>query len=909
MICMSWSDLYRIAAGVRGLLCCTALIALLFALPLTGHCIPRMGASHEADAGRVVRSTLPNGMQVIVVKNPLAPVVTMEMNYRVGSNETPKGFPGTAHALEHMMFRGSPGLSKDQLAAIAAGMGGSFDADTQQAVTQYFFTVPAEDMDVVLHIEARRMRGVTGGEKGWKQERGAIEQEVAQDLSNPEYVLFSKLLKAMFRGTPYAHDALGTRPSFDKTSWHMLKRFHDTWYAPNNAVLVIVGNVDPKHTVSLVRKRFAGIHAKDLPDRPAIRLQPVKAQTLRMTTDRPYGYAVLSFRMPGWDSPDYAAAQVLADVLDSRRAQLYGLVPAGKALFTDFSMQTLSQAGLGYAVAGFPKGGDADALLKSLRGVLEQMRKGVPVDLVAAAKRHEIADLEFSKNSTGGLAGLWSQAVAVEGRHSPADGIDAIRAVTPQDVARVARKYLDQSHAMAAILTPRASGKPVASKGFGGKESFGLSPSHEVKLPEWAKQAVNRLEIPASAIDPKVYTLPNGLKLIVQPEHISKTVGIYGHIRNRASMEVPDGKEGVDEVLDRLFSYGTNDLDRLALQKALDDISADESAGSDFGVEVPTAHVRRGVELLADNELHPALPRRAFRIIRRQVAAEVAGRLHSPDFLARQGLLSGVYPKGDPTLRHATPKTVSALTRKDVEAYYRKAYRPDLTTIVVIGDIQPQQAKRMIGKYFGGWKPHGMKPQTLLPEVPDNHAASTTVPDESRVQDQVTVAETVGVRRSDPDYYALELGDHVLGGAFYATRLYRDLRENAGLVYFVSSSFHVSRTRGLYMVEFACDPPNVSKVHSILVRELQEMQRKPVSKGELHQAKALLLRRIPLGEASEGGIARGLLFRATHDLPLDEPTVAAHHYMNLTAKQVQTAFAKWVRPDALVEVVQGPAPD
>jgi zinc protease len=140
---------------------------------------------------------------------------------------------------------------------------------------------------------------------------------------------------------------------------------------------------------------------------------------------------------------------------------------------------------------------------------------------------------------------------------SPQDDIDAIRAVTVKDVARVARQYLDQAHAMTAILTPSASGKPVASKGFGGKESFGKPPKHDVKLPAWAEKAVNRLELPASTIKPTVYTMPNGLKLIVQPEHISKTVGIYGHIRNRPVMEVPQGKEGVDEVLDQLLSYGS----------------------------------------------------------------------------------------------------------------------------------------------------------------------------------------------------------------------------------------------------------------------------------------------------------------------------------------------------------------
>src|SRR5579862_1265989 len=166
----------------------------------------------------VLRATLDNGLRVIIVRNTLAPVVATSVNYLAGSDETPAGFPGTAHALEHMMFRGSPGLTADQLASIGAVMGGNFNANTRESLTQYLYTVPADDCDVALHIEALRMQAVLGNEQDWKQERGAIEQEVAQDVSNPTYKLYSRLRSVMFAGTPYAHDALGTRASFDRTS-------------------------------------------------------------------------------------------------------------------------------------------------------------------------------------------------------------------------------------------------------------------------------------------------------------------------------------------------------------------------------------------------------------------------------------------------------------------------------------------------------------------------------------------------------------------------------------------------------------------------------------------------------------------------------------------------------------------
>jgi zinc protease len=187
-------------------------------------------------------------------------------------------------------------------------------------------------------------------------------------------------------------------------------------------------------------------------------------------------------------------------------------------------------------------------------------------------------------------------------------------------------------------------------------------------------------------------------------------------------------------------------------------------------------------------------------------------------------------------------------------------------------------------------------------------ASSTAVPDANRVQEKVTLAETLALTRSDPDYEALQLGNAVLGGGFLSSRLYHDLRERAGLAYYVGSSFEVGRTRAIYLASYACDPPKVSQARAIIERDLRDMQKTPVDARALHQAKALLLKRIPLAEASVDDIAGGLLERVALDLPLDEPQRAAQRYAALDAQQVQAAWAKWLRVDALAQVSVGPAP-
>ena len=857
-----------------------------------------------------MRATLANGMRVVILHSGLAPVATIEANFLVGGNETPSGFPGMAHAQEHMAFRGCAGMNADQTAAIYALLGGENDADTQQNITQFYATVPSADVDVALEAQAACLRGVDNLQAQWDQERGAIEQEVQRDLSNPTYKFVDRLNGTIFAGTPYEHDPLGTKASFDATTAVMLKEFHDKWYSPSNMILIVVGDVDPAATLAKIKQLFEPIAAHPVPSHPAVDLKPFQSQSFTIESNLPYVLGFVAWRMPGTDSPDYAAAQILSDVLASQRADLYGMVPAGKALAAEFGLaETYRKASVGFGLVALPAGADVAPAIDEMRGILARYaQNGVPADLVDAAKRGEIAQAEFERNSIPGLANAWSDALAAEGRNSPEEDIDAMRKVTLADVNRVAKQYLLHANTITATLKPVPGDEPAAAKGFGGAEKVTSTPTKPVQLPEWAAGPLDKIQAPAGYIQVSDTTMPNGIRLIVRTDTTSPTVTVVGAVEHNSDLQTPPGQDGLAGVLDDLYSYGTQSLDRLAYQKALDDIAANESAGYEFSLHALKEYFSRGVELLADNELHPALPPQAFAVTQQQTAQFAAGNLKSPGYRTARALDMALLPAGDPVLRETTPETVSKLTLDEVKQYHDTTVRPDLTTIVVIGDVTSDEAKAAIEKSFGAWKATGPKPGTTLPAVPVNKPSAVNVPDPERVQDAVTLAEQLPINRFDPEYYPLQLGNHVLGGGFYATRLYHDLRQVGGLVYNVDVSLSADKTRASYSVDYGCDPQNVSKARNLIVRDLDQMRTTDVSDAELHQAKALLLRQVPLANSSEDELAAGLLARAQMGLPLDEPVRAARKYLDLTAADVKSAFAKEIRTDNLVQVVRGPSP-
>jgi zinc protease len=878
------------------------LTAALGAALLAGPCAPA-GAQPNAPGVEVVRATLPDGMQVVVVRDTLAPVVSTWMNYLAGADD--ESVTGTAHAQEHMLFRGSRTIGASQFAQTMAVTGGTFNADTQNEITQFFFEVPVQDLDIALHLERSRATGVLDAQAGWNQERGAITQEVTRDNSSASYRLYTKAIQHVLAGTPYADTGLGTVASFKQLQAPDLRRFYDTWYHPNNAIYVIAGDVDPQATIAKVKALWADDPSVAVPAQPAVNLQPPTPITLRDNSSDPITLAFVAYRAPGYDDPDYFASEILSDVLNSPRGALYDLQVTGKALQTFAQGQTYPKAGISLVGAAVPVTTKGDDAVAEVEAVIDQYKKtGVPPELVAVAKQRELAQAQFAVNSISGLASTWSSALAVEHR-TPDDDLAGLSKVSVDDVNRVLRADYDNSTATVAISTP----KEAAGSAFGGREGENntVVPNPNTPLPAFAKNVLAHLSVAPATVMPTQTTLPNGIQLVVVPSSISHTVVLRGEVLHTPGVQDPPGLDGIDDITGNLFEFGTQTDDRIAYQTKLDAIAADVTAGTSFGLDVLSSDFDRGVQLLADDELHPRFPADAFAIVKQQVVGELTGTVNSPAYRAQVALDDALYPAGDPSRRTATPQTASKVTLEDVQSFYRSSYRPDLTTIVVIGDVTPELARTTIEKYFGDWHASGPRPNVFPPAIKPNRSANAYVPATGRIQADVTLGEMLPLTYRDPDLPLLQLANTVLTGGFYASLLYHDLREIHGYAYTVDSTLAPGRNRSRFTINYGADPQNVAAAAHRVVADLTSLQRHPLDAGRLLRAKALVVGSIPVAHESYESVAGELLDYASLGQPLDEDRLDAQAQLAATPERLRAAMARWIRPQDLVEIVQGPA--
>jgi zinc protease len=870
--------------------------------------LPQSVLAQSADASSgAVQATLSNGMHVVLLPNKLAPVTTTVMTYGVGSDDDT--MPGVAHAAEHMMFRGTRDVSATQFAEMAARAGAEYNAETSNIATMYYFKIPSAYTGLALRLEADRMTGALDAESDWKTERTAIEQEVRAHQSVPGAALQAKVRRAFFGDVPYAQDGVGTIESFDKMHASDIAAFYHRWYHPNNATLVVAGDIDPASVLAEIHRDFDPIASSPLPEHTSYTIAPLSSTTLTDTVaEMPVPVAADVFRFPDLRSPDYAAGAVLSTVLSSGRGRLADLQAQGKLLGAFAISSAYRDIGMIIvAGAGLPSDSPANVQSTIASAIDTYRRTGVPADLVAAAKQRLLSERDYRQASISGLAFSWANSLAIDGQ-PPDTEYANLQQVTVADVNRVMKTYMDPKNELSVMMQPKPGAAVARNDSGSAEENVQYTPDKEEPLPPWALAYFSApLRVPQSDTAVRTYELHNGLTLTVRPEHLSPTVVLRGYIQNSPHLFEPRGKDGVALITESLMPWGTTTYGRTQYQAQADAISANIGLGTSFGLTVQAKNFDRAVQLLADGMLHPAFAPQAFAVVQNSTARSLAALEHQPGTIADIAQTNALYPPGDPRRRRATAATVGAVTIADVKRWYRFAYRPDLTTIAIVGDLSPQQARASIQKYFGSWRPAESKmPSFVYPKVKSRAGKSVTVSSATTTHSEVTLTQIINVHSGQLDAIALQLANTMLSDEGTGSLLFRDLRTQHGYVYDADSSLDIGVNTSTFSIDFASDAKNVARAQAAAIAEIRHLQDADVPEVELQRAKALLVAQRVLPLDSYSGIASDILTSAKDGLSVAEEDSYWSKLLRITPAQVRAAMKRWIHVDHFTRVIVAP---
>lgn len=293
--------------------------------------------------------------------------------------------------------------------------------------------------------------------------------------------------------------------------------------------------------------------------------------------------------------------------------------------------------------------------------------------------------------------------------------------------------------------------------------------------------------------------------------------------------------------------------------------------------------------------------------MQRNLARSLAALEHQPGTLADIAQASALYPPGDPRRRRATPQTVSAITPGDLEHWYHFAYRPDVTTIAIVGDITPKQAQASIERYFGAWQaPKTKAPSFEYPHLKDNNTKSVTVNSAANTHSEVTLTQIINVHSGQRDAIALELANTMLSDEGTGSLLFRDLRTQRGYVYSADSALDIGENTSTFSIDFASEPKNVARAQAAAIAEIRHLADRAVPDIELQRAKALLLAQRVLPLDSYGGIAGDILAGAKNGLSIAEQDAYWGKLLRVTPQQVQQAVKRWIRLDHFSRIIVAP---
>jgi zinc protease len=874
--------------------------------------LPAAAQSAQSTTPSAQVRTLANGMRIVVLEDHAAPVVHVHTFYRFGALDETPGKTGLAHALEHMMFRGTRTISSAGLDDMNARLGADLNAQTQNEQTHYYFVVPSDRADTLIHVEADRMRNLKLDPKDWAVEKGAVLQEYAQDYSNPIFQLLFGTAAKVYPDSRLGGTALGAKPDIEKATAADLRRYYDAWYHPNNATLVVTGDVKAADIFASAKKWFGPIPSQKLPARKQYVPKPASGATLSIKAEFPFTIVDEAFAAPG-NAPATEHDQIrndlaLAAMLNPRGPYRAALVESGLTLGMFPAPLEDRRASTIHAILIVAPGHTADEVRAAFeKTTTALLAKGIDPELIAAAKRSAIAQLTYARDSIVGLGNGIGEGYVFPGDTDPSRINSLIEAVTPDEINTVARAVYAKASVVATLeptTTDPTKFKPPSNLSSGVSDSFGERvPNGPVVQPAWLKTALAKPLDLRSAVNPVVTTLPNGLKLLVQRVASNPTVFVRGVVRTSQTYD-PAGKEGLGAITSSLMNWGSAKYDFAAQRKLADDRAAQLSFGTTFSAHGRADDVSTLLDALADDVRHPLFPTDKLSLGKTQSTAVASRRALDPNYRTQRAFLEALYPAGDPVLREDSAASIGSITLDDVKAFHAKYVRPDMTTLVVVGDVDPAAVAREVTARFGDWTADGPKPDPHLPAIPLPAAKKQNV--ETPQQDVSVQLGAPALARTSPDYDAFSIANEIFGGGSFDARLFREVRVKRGLVYGAYSSLNAGRDRGTMTITFRAVPAKVDAADAVVRAELKRMQTEPVSAEELARAKTRIIATTIDAEQATGAIAGDLMRIGLDDLPTSYYATLTQRYAKITPADIQRVSKLYFHPDNMVEVRTGP---
>ena len=886
-----------------------ALVAALIAVSFTqGQEAPAKPAEPKLE---VHEHVLDNGLRLLVVPRPGVPLVSTYIWYKVGSMDEQSGKTGMAHFLEHMMFKGSRNYKVGEVDKVTQRNGGSNNAFTSNDYTAYYFELPKSRYKEALKIEADRMRHLTLDLGEFDSEKKVVQSESDISADDPSSQLWERLDQTLYGPThPYSHPVLGFPQDVEDISRRDMRLFYDSHYHPNHATLVMVGDITDKEALDTVSGMFGDIPKGPELDRPAakpVKFEgPVEFEVKNQADVTELGREYLS--VPGGHK-DVPALDVLGMILGSGvTSRLYRAVVEEKRIATSIASGNSDQklGGTFWVWAQLaPEHTRAELTEAIAQEIGRVIDEGVTADELERTKNRFISSRIFSQESASNLAQSLGSSQTVYGTWKyTVDYPDLIRAVTAEDVRRVAATYLYEKNSVTGWLVPE------------------LSPPDDGARVADAKP---------EPLPIKRTVLPNGLIVLLLERRGLPVVSVQAAVRAGKSSEAAD-ENGLSSFTGSLLDCGTRDFTKQQIAETMEGIGGSlgvDSGGAD--VKVLTEHTDIGLNMLSQVMRYPTFPTEEIELARDQTLAGLEASRNETGWFARNAAAASLYGPDNPLGRPSdgSEKTVKAFSQKQVQGWHDRYFRPDNCIIAAVGDFDSNEMLKRIQAKFGDWK----KPAKSLEfadydfkrpaKLEGQQVFSFKSFDPARVdqnrkrilidhpeKDQVVVRlQTIGIRRDNPDYYPLLVMDNILGTSpGFTDRFSNTLRDKMALAY--STYANITGGSGVYQGSFlgyiGTRPENVELALKTMYKLIDEIRTEPVSDDELSSAKDYLKGSFVFDLETTGQLASLLINIERYNLGADYLVKYVDAISAVTKADVTRVAKKYLVPEQMVEVLAGP---